>query len=138
MAFNANKVHGTSFQRESFSGDIDFYTIRTLIDITPDVNNDPTTTPQKAFDKLIEVVNLRVQPVILGNVPAPVLETSPPDLLGGTGSVNVYTVKFAVEHVNAWTALDLGLALDGLEGFVHTSSHTADTVAIVIDTLLKV
>lgn len=76
-----NKVNGKVFAGEFLSGNLQFYSITTAVDISG-----AAPASQAALDKLVEVISLNGQPVILG---APT----------GTGP---YVLHFAVEHTNAW------------------------------------
>lgn len=78
----ANKVNGHAFAGEHLTGNIQFYSITTGVDITG-------TTPASAaaLDKLVEVISLNGQPIIMG---APV------------ASGSNFVLKYAIEHTAAW------------------------------------
>ena len=126
------KVHGTSFPREFLTGRMDFFTVRTTVDLTLDdpqptdefwegQGADPADVSQQRFDRLVETVSLRAQPVILGEVlveteTAPVSDLPSTQSLSTGASVTVYTVRFGIEHQGAWEdAESLAAALDGVK-----------------------
>jgi hypothetical protein len=73
------KVNGKAMAGEFLGGNLDFYTVVCVTDITP----------AAVFDKVIEVISTNGQPVLLGAV---------------TGSVGSQTFRFAIEHEAAWAA----------------------------------
>jgi len=166
------KVHGYSFPGEFLTGNMDFLTLRTTLDITPngivvqaddpnyiddpvlpytDVNGNVYNTVaaynaarqvQIRFNKLIEIISTKAQPVIVGGVPDPEVELAPVPDLPVTGSfasgtpVNVYTFKFAIEHTEAWDPNDLEDALDGIAGFVKSTLPNTTNVSVVLNATL--
>jgi hypothetical protein len=100
---------------EAIGRQLDFYTVRSLLDFTPGVAGSESQTRLNA---LIETIGIRAQPVIV-NVDPVNVETDPVDLPDGVGDVNVYTLKFAVEHANAWEGATPSLldSLMGAQGF---------------------
>ncbi len=130
------KVNGYASAGDFIRRDMDFYTVRTTLDITP--TGDLSDISQKRFDFLVQTVSLRAQPVILGNV-FTTLEVAPVADLPITGvsypsgaSVTVYNVRFAVEHQNAWEDVPVSLeeSLDGFFGFVYTVPATENNVSV--------
>lgn len=130
------KVNGTSFAGQFLTGGLNFYKVRTVLDIRPTgVISDAS---QKRLDKLVEAISTRAQPVILSAVTS-ASETSPADLPGATGAQTVYTLSFAIEHNMAWEVQGsanptLAETLDGIEGFVYDIAVTNDnnvSVALV-------
>lgn len=69
---------------ESVTSNFEYVTIQTNVDIRPASTG--SAYSQLALDKLVEIISLRGQPVIMGNVT-------------GTGP---YTLMVATEHVSAW------------------------------------
>lgn len=100
----------------------DFYTFRTLLDITP---GEAGATSQLRLNALIQVISTRSQPVIVAVEPVS-SETSPADLTDASGVVNVYTLKFAVEHKNAWEGATPTLA----ESLVGVSGFTTGNISV--------
>lgn len=123
------KVHGTSFSGEFLTKNMDFFTVRTLVDIRPSATKDPNEASQVSLDKLVETISTRAQPVILGGVTVS-SETDPSDLPAASGTVDVYTLKFAVEHAGAWNPTELAETLDGVDNFVFTTPTTNNNVAV--------
>lgn len=104
---------------------LDFYTIRTLLDIS---RGESESESQARLNMLIQIIGIRAQPIIV-NIDTNSTETDPEDLPGGVGSVKVYTLKFAIEHEGAWEASpSLAESLIGLAGF------TADNISVTYHT----
>lgn len=125
--FGVEKVHGVSDAGEFLTGDMDFFTVRSLVDITTDANGDPADQSQLNLDKLIETISTRAQPVIIGQVST---ESSPNyDDFEGFSSGTVWVLKFATEHTQAWGPLngtvvdELNDALDGVEQFIFAATN---------------
>jgi hypothetical protein len=83
----ANKVNGHALAGEHLTGNIQFYSITTSVDITG-----AAPASAAALDKLVEVISLNGQPIIMG---APVAS-------GGN-----FVLKFAIEHTGAWSSADV-------------------------------
>lgn len=83
---------------ESVGKQLDFYTIRTLLDITPGAAGSES---QNRLNALIQVIGTRSQPIIV-NVEPVAEETDPSDLPEADGVSSVFTLKFAIEHQGAW------------------------------------
>jgi len=129
-----DKVHGfseTGF--EALTGNMDFFTVRTLVDISPLAVGNATT--QAALDTLVETVAMRAAPVIASDVTS-AAETGIIDLPASGGAATVFTFKFAVEHTEAWTTDLLSEALDATGLFVWTSPTTANNVAVTLSLTL--
>lgn len=129
------KVNGMVSSDQALTGGLNYYTVRTTLDIRPTgVLSDAS---QKRLDKLVETISLRAQPVILSAV-ATTTETSPADIPSASGSVSVYTLKFAIEHNRAWEMggspnPSLAETLDGVEGFVYDEAVTnSNNVAVAL------
>lgn len=141
-----DKVHGfTETGFEALTGNMDFFTVRTTVNILPngqvetgadgDVTGDATS--QNWLDLLVETVSLRAQPVIASPVSISIESVSSISDLpateqeGSTGNDNVYVFKFAIEHTEAWSSDLLSEALNSLASvFVWTSPTTNNNVAI--------
>lgn len=134
----ASKVNGTTVSAESLSGDLDFFTVQTLVQISS--TGAITDAPQIRFDKLVEKIQLRAQPVVLSAVATRTAAAS--EFLGTnltSGGETVYYFKFAVEHSDVWTESGnsdtksgLGLAgtFDGLLD-VFVSDGVNDNIEVV-------
>jgi hypothetical protein len=139
---------------EALGRKLDFYAIRTTLDIRPGPYGSDS---QERLNALIEVIGLRAQPIIVSVEPVEQI-ANPSDLpagqnLGTTvvtpevkdadGNVttqevtapvkaNVYTLRFALEHFGAWEGATPSLAesLDGVAGFVFAKGAT-DNVSVI-------
>ncbi len=133
------KVHGVSFPGQHLSGGLNYYTVRTTLDIRPSADKDLNDAAQKRLNKLVETISLRAQPVIMGRVvesveaKADVIDLPAVSALPGT-DVTIYVLKFAIEHNFAWEVEGnnptLAESLNGVEGFVFTVPTTANNVAV--------
>jgi hypothetical protein len=154
-----DKIHGfTSTGYEALTGNLDFFTVRTLVpvltngqDVSADFPGAPVSavlvgdaTTQGHLDVMVETISLRAQPVIMSLVEV-TRETviSVTDLPGveneGDSHATVYTLKFAIEHTQAWDADLLGEALDAAAGpFVYRipSGSPGNNVSVVIKNTL--
>lgn len=133
------KVHGVSFPGQHLTGGLNYYTVRTVLDIRPSADKDLNDAAQKRLNKLVETISLRAQPVIMGKVVESVEAkadiTDLPAVAGMSGTdVTVYTLKFAIEHNLAWEVEGnnptLAESLDGVEGFVFTVPTTGNNVSV--------
>lgn len=117
----------------SMSSAFEFITIATAVDILTYAQNvlagsslDVATASQQNLNKLLEIVSLRGQPVVMGNV---VL------------NAGVYTIMLATEHYNGWGSIESNsadnlkarLIADGINfGFgANLSAVTSATTATV-------
>lgn len=123
--FGVEKVSGVSEAGESLTGDMDFFTVRTLVDITAGAIDDAT---QIDLDLLVETISTRAQPVILGSVST----EAAPDYTDfeGFSAGTIFVLKFATEHRDAWGALsgnnvvdELNDALDGVGSFIFAATN---------------
>lgn len=130
------QVNGTSRAGDFIRRNMDFFTVRTTLDITPTGNLNDTS--QQRFDFLVRTISLRAQPVILGNVfttnevtPIPDLPITGVSYPSGT-TVTVYNVRFAIEHEGAWDNVPVSLeeSLDGHYGFTYTIPATFNNVSV--------
>jgi hypothetical protein len=129
------KVHGTVYPKQALTGGLNYFTVRTTLDIRPSASRDPQDPAQKRLNKLVEIISMRAQPIINGDVrvsseAAPVADL--PVTGSMSGSVTVYTFNFAIEHNLAWDANALVESLNGIEGFVNTTPTTANNVSITM------
>lgn len=133
------KVNGVSFPGQHLTGGLNYYTVRTLLDIRPSADKDINDAAQKRLNKLVETISLRAQPVIMGKVVESVeakadITDLPAVAALPDGNVTVYVLKFAIEHNLAWEVEGnnptLAECLDGVEGFVFTVPTTGNNVAV--------
>jgi len=109
------KVNGRAFGGEFLTGNMQFLTLTTEVDIRTTGMSGASTASQARFDRLIETIATRAQPVILGAI---------------TVDESDYIVTFGVEHKDAWTAASLVDALDvKLPSDGYTTSNTSCTLA---------
>ena len=118
---------GAMGSSEVVSGNIEFYTLFTTIDITR--TGDFNDNTQKDFESVVQVIGLRAQPVVMNNpvslngVGQNVLENYGAPTLTGAG----YIFKFATETPNAHTVDTLKDELNG----VVLNAGTIDTKSSV-------
>ena len=116
---------GAMGSSEVVSGNIEFYTLFTTIDITR--TGDYSDNTQKDFESIVQVIGLRAQPVVMNNpvqlngVGANVLENYGAPSITGAG----FIFKFAFEREGVHTVDTLKDELDGIvlnAGTVDTKS----------------
>jgi len=116
---------GAMGSSEVVSGNIEFYTLFTTLDITR--TGDFSDNTQKDFESVVQVIGLRAQPVVMNNpvqlngVGANVLENYGAPTLTGAG----FIFKFAFEREGVHTVDTLKDELDGIvlnDGTVDTKS----------------
>lgn len=118
---------GAMGSSEVVSGNIEFYTLFTTIDITR--TGDFSNNTQKDFESVVQVIGLRAQPVVMNNPVqlngsgANVLENYGAPSLTGAG----FIFKFATETPNAHTVDTLKDELNG----VVLNAGTIDTKSSV-------
>ena len=124
MSIERSGAMGSS---EVVSGNIEFYTLFTTIDITR--TGDYTDNTQKDFESVVQVIGLRAQPVVMNNpvalngIGANLLENYGAPSLTGAG----WIFKFAFEREGAHT---IDLLKDELDGIV-LNDGTIDTKSSV-------
>ncbi len=121
----AGQRSGAMASSEVVSGNIEFYTLFTTLDITK--TGDFSDNTQKDFESVVQVIGLRAQPVVmnepvsLNGVGANVLENYGAPSLTGAG----FIFKFAFEREGVHTLETLKDELDGIVlngGTVDTKS----------------
>ena len=129
-----DRVNGAAVAGEFLTGDMDFFMLRTTLDITP--TGDFSDASQKRFEKVVEAISTRAQPVIMGNVfttdeVGPIADLPVTSISSGA-TITVYNFKFAIEHEEAWdnTGIDLADTLDGIDGFVSTIPTDDNNVSV--------
>jgi len=111
VAGNRSGAMGSS---ESLSGNIEFYTLFTSLNITR--TGDFSDSSQKDFESVVQVIGLRAQPVVmnepvaLSGVGANVLENYGAPSLTGAG----WIFKFAFERTDVHTITTLTDELNGI------------------------
>ena len=105
---------GAMGSSEVVSGNIEFYTLFTSIDLTR--TGDYTDNTQKDFESVVQVIGLRAQPVVMNNpvalngAGANVLENYGAPTLTGAG----WIFKFAFERTDVHTITTLTDELNGI------------------------
>ena len=123
----AGQRSGAMASSEVVSGNIEFYTLFTTLDITK--TGDFSDNTQKDFESVVQVIGLRAQPVVmnepvsLNGVGAQVLENYGAPSLTGAG----FIFKFAFEREGVHT---LDTLKDELNGIV-LNGGTIDTKSLV-------
>lgn len=118
---------GAMGSSEVVSGNIEFYTLFTTINITS--TGDFSDNTQKDFESVVQVIGLRAQPVVMNNpvslngVGAQVLENYGAPTLTGAG----YIFKFAFEREGVHS---IDTLKDELNGIV-LNGGTIDTTSTV-------
>jgi len=115
------KAGGLVTSSETLTGDVEFFTLFTTLDIT--ATSDFTDNTQKDFESLVQVISLRAQPMLM-NTPITVSGEVGIDAYGAptlTGAGWVF--KFAFERQGAHT---LDTLKDELAGIV-LNGGTIDT-----------
>jgi|JTFO01.1.fsa_nt_gb hypothetical protein len=106
---------------EMLGSGLDFYTFKTTLNIS---RGPFESEGQQRLNRLIEVIGIRAQPIIVAIHNADF--DDPPEFPNETGTVTVYTLKFAIEHIGAWdTEPDLLQELNGQFGFDFLNTYLA-------------
>lgn len=137
------KVNGMAKPGQGLTGGLNFYTVRTLLDIRPTGNM--ADEAQVRLDKLVQTISMRAAPVILGDVvvtseaKADIVDLPAAAAAPGT-DVDVYTLKFAIEHDLAWELINndpsLAESLNGVAGFVFTFPTDDNNVSVAMNPVL--
>ena len=133
------KTNGTARSGEYFSGNMDFFTVYTLVDITDTGASDPRVVPilpyQQAqnLNSIVQLVSLRIQPVL---VQVDVYENEDmADYDFGsvfTGNQTVWVLKFATERAGFTRPELLRQDADGLpiiSGLEETAVFSTDVLS---------
>ena len=133
---------------ESISGDLQFFTVKTLIDLTNTGDFNPYNShsvlkvggEKKSYNQaqnlntLLQTISLRTQPVIVGDVRVDVDQMNIGDF--GTfadDGISIWTLKFATEHPQAITLDLLKEELDGVPIITGISGVDTEYAGIVFD-----
>ena len=118
---------GAMGSSEVVSGNIEFYTLFTTLDITR--TGDFADNTQKDFESVVQVIGLRAQPVVMNNpvelngVGSNVLENYGAPTLTGAG----WIFKFAFERESVHSVQTLEQELNG----IVLNGGTVDTLSTV-------
>lgn len=103
------QVHGTGRPGEHLTGDIEYFTAYTLVDVSDTGITDPNSPDTKGYNQsqnlnvLLQLTGLRAQPIV-----SSVLKRETQDMAdysfgsAFSGSQTVWLVKFATEYKGAW------------------------------------
>jgi hypothetical protein len=123
----AGNRSGAMASSETLSGNIEYYTLFTNLDITQ--TGDYTNNSQKDFESVVQVIGLRAQPVVM-NTPV-ALNGVGQNLLENYGAPTItgagWIFKFAFEREGVHTIDTLTDELDG----IVLNSGTIDTKSSV-------
>ena len=123
----AGSRSGAMTSSETLSGNIEYYTLFTNLDITQ--TGDYTNNSQKDFESVVQVIGLRAQPVVM-NTPV-ALNGVGQNLLENYGAPTItgagWIFKFAFEREGVHTIDTLTDELDG----IVLNSGTIDTKSSV-------
>lgn len=134
------RTNGTSRSGEYFSGNMDFFTVYSLVDITDTGVSDPRVTPilpyQQAqnLNSVIQMVSLRIQPVLV-QVDVYTNEDMADYDFGSnfTGNETVWVLKFATERAGFTSPALLRQDADGLP-IIAGLEETATFITEVLNT----
>lgn len=137
---NIKKTNGTARSGEYFSGNMDFFTVYTLVDITDTGASDPRIVPNIQYQQaqnlnsIIQLVSLRIQPVLV-QVDVFNNEDMADYDFGSrfTGLNTVWLLKFATERAGFTNPELLKKDADGLP-IITSLQETAEFVTDVLDT----
>ena len=133
---------------ESISGDLQFFTIKTLVDLTNTGDFNPYNShsvlkvggEKKSYNQaqnlntVIQTISLRTQPIVIGDVRVDTDQLNIGDF--GTfadDGISIWTLKFATEHAQAITLDLLKAELDGVPIITGTPGIDTDYAGVVFD-----
>ena len=131
---------------ESISGDLQFFTIKTLVDITNTGDFNPYNAQsvlkvggeKKSYNQaqnlntLLQTISLRTQPIIVGDVRVDTDQLNIGDFSTfADDGISIWTLKFATEHPQAITLDLLKEELDGVPIITGTSGTDTDYAGVV-------
>lgn len=112
-----NRVNGGVLNNESLTGNLDFVTVQTVIELAEGDFGDVASATRNLI-RLVEKVSLHAQPVVVAvSSEAVDLSDAPTAAVYGFGTdytaagTDVYTVKMVIEHTNS--ATDLAETING-------------------------
>jgi len=92
---------------EQFSGNIEYFTLFTDVDITATGNYEDKS--QRIFDNIISLISMRAQPIVVASpYSVTTLENEGAPSLTGPG----YVFKFIVEHTGIFASVDEDYQID--------------------------
>lgn len=115
------KTNGTARSGEYFSGNMDFFTVYSLVDITDTGVSDPRSEPNTPYlqaqnlNSVVQLVSLRIQPVLVQVDVYPGEDMEDYDFGSKfTGNHTIWVLKFATERAGFTTSALLQKDGDGL------------------------
>ncbi len=115
------KTNGTARSTENFGGNMDFFTVYSLVDITDTGVSDPRVVPQGPYlqaqnlNSLIQLIGLRIQPVLVQVDKYEGEDMADYDFGSNfTGLHTVWVLKFATERAGFSSPALLRQDSDGL------------------------
>jgi len=116
------KMNATQRTAENVSGDIEYFTCYTLIDITDTGVYDPTTTKlyeqAQNLNALMQAISLGSQPVLTSVEKLTAVNVSEFDFgTDFTGNHNLWILRFASERIGTITVANLIRDIDGLPAY---------------------
>lgn len=133
---NGLQYAGKAGPGQALTGSLDFYTIRTTLNIS---TGNFGTTSQNRLDALLRVVSMRGQPVILGGVTTSLYDSATlGDIPAASDGDTIYVIRFSIEHADSWANAvpSLPASLNGVAGFVYTTPTTANNVSVAVNAVL--
>lgn len=134
------KPNGTSRGAENLSGDMDFFTLYTLVDITDTGISNPGISPVKAYNQaqnlnaLVQLVSLRTQPVMLSVDKVNDNLSNYAFGSGFTGVKSIWILKFATERSGYTTEATLVSDANGLPIIVGLDDNVTISPAVLNST----
>lgn len=113
------KMHGTWRTAENVSGDIEYFTCYTLVDITDSGIYDPNLGSEyeqaQNLNSLLQAISLSSQPVLSSVEKLTAADSNEFDFGSDfTGSHNIWILRFASERIGTVTVNNLVRDVDGL------------------------
>jgi hypothetical protein len=113
------KMHGTWRTAENISGDIEYFTCYTLVDITDSGIYDPNQGSEyeqaQNLNSLLQAISLSSQPVLSSVEKLTAADINEFDFGSDfTGSHNIWILRFASERIGTITVNNLVRDVDGL------------------------
>lgn len=138
------KTNGTARSGEYFSGNMDFFTVYSLVDITDTGVSDPRIEPNTQYlqaqnlNSIVQLVSLRIQPVLV-QVDVYLAEDMADYDFGSnfTGEQTIWVLKFATERAGFTNAELLRKDGDGLPiitDLSETATFDTDVINAFSDT----
>lgn len=103
------QIHGTGRPGEHLTGDIEYFTAYTLVDITDSGVTNPNSGDTDGYNQaqnlnvLLQVISLRAQPIVVSITKRETQDMADYSFGSGyTGTQTIWITKFATEYKGAW------------------------------------